>query len=113
MKTVFTKLFSEDKLELGKHEVELALVDDLKKEFASLTTMGGDKASEISRIAQSLLAGKNVALQLVEKAKKAVDMAKELGLDSKEFDFYVKEADSYAKTLDAAAKNIIKYNADL
>lgn len=118
MKNILDKINRADeiqanKVELGTHEVELALVDDLKKEFSALTTMGGNKADEISRIAQSLLAGKNVAIQLVDKAKKAFEMAKELGIDSKDFDFYVKQADSYAKTLDVAAKHIIKYNADL
>lgn len=101
------------KFELESHKVELGLVDDLKAELKSLFDNGSKKANELSSIASSLQSGKTVAFQISEKAKKAVSMAKELGLPTNDFDFIVKESESYAKILDAAAKNAIKYNSDL
>ena len=110
-KNVFGKLFT--KTELGTHKIDLALVDDLKNELKALFDNGSKKANELSSIASSLQSGKTVAFQISEKAKKAVLMAKELGLPTTDFDFIVKESESYAKVLDAAAKNAVKYNSDL
>lgn len=110
LKSVGQKLF---KTELASHEVELALVDDLKADLKALFDNGSKKANELSAIASSLQSGKSVAFQIVEKSKKAIAMAKELGLETNEFDFVLKEADNYAKILDAAAKNAIKYNSEL
>ena len=102
-----------NKLFLNTQKVELALVDDLKADLKALFDNGSKKANELSAIASSLQSGKSVAFQIVEKSKKAIAMAKELGLETNEFDFVLKEADNYAKVLDAAAKNAIKYNSDL
>ena len=110
LKTIGNKLF---KTELGSQRVDLALVDDLKTELKSLFNNGSKKANELSSIASSLQSGKTVAFQISEKAKKAVSMAKELGLPTTDFDFIVKESENYAKVLDAAAKNAIKYNSEL
>jgi hypothetical protein len=102
-----------NKLFLGTHKVDLALVDDLKADLKALFDNGSKKANELSSIASSLQSGKTVAFQIVEKSKKAIAMAKELGLDTNDFDFVLKEADNYAKVLDSAAKNAIKYNSEL
>lgn len=110
LKNVGNKLF---KTELESHKVDLALVDDLKADLKALFDNGSKKANELSAIASSLQSGKSVAFQIIEKSKKAIAMAKELGLETNEFDFVLKEADNYAKVLDAAAKNAIKYNSDL
>ena len=110
LKNVGNKLF---KTELESHKLDLALVDDLKADLKALFDNGSKKANELSAIASSLQSGKSVAFQIVEKSKKAIAMAKELGLETNEFDFVLKEADNYAKVLDAAAKNAIKYNSDL
>jgi hypothetical protein len=110
LKNVANKLF---KVELESHKVDLALVDDLKADLKALFDNGSKKANELSSIASSLQSGKTVAFQIVEKSKKAIAMAKELGLNTNDFDFVLKEADNYAKVLDAAAKNAIKYNSEL
>ena len=109
MKTVFTKLFSEDKVELGKHEVELALVDDLKATLNSLEDqVFTDKeilAKTIKISSDLLLLNKNAKeryntnesivqssfkkIQLAEKyIAQAERIAKELGVDVKSFPNY-------------------------
>lgn len=40
-KSVYNKLFSEDKVELGKHEVELGLVEDLAKLLTRMKAIDG------------------------------------------------------------------------
>lgn len=110
-KVVFNKLFKKE--ELASQKVELALIDDLKKELSSLFDGGQKRASDISSIASSLQSAKGVALQISEKADKASKMAKDLGLDSGQFDFIKNESLNYSKVLDAAAKNLIKYNSEL
>jgi hypothetical protein len=110
LKTVYNKLF---KTELASQKVELALIDDLKKELASLFDGGSKRASEISAIASSLQSAKSVGLSISEKADKASKMAKDLGLDSAQFDFIKNESLNYSKVLDITAKNLIKYNSEL
>ena len=54
MKTVFTKLFSEDKVELGKHEVELALVDDVKTLYSNANKAYQKNTDTLSKVANQL-----------------------------------------------------------
>lgn len=102
MKTVFTKLFSEDKIELGKHEVELGLVEDLAKlvtrmkaidaalskstqksvnalgEFAKVQGQLNDGYAQATMDAEDAQEDIKLAVALIDKISK---QAKDLGLN--------------------------------
>jgi len=102
MKTVFTKLFSEDKVELGKHEVELGLVEDLAKlvtrmkaidaalskstqksvnalgEFAKVQGQLNDGYAQATMDAEDAQEDIKLAVALIDKISK---QAKDLGLN--------------------------------
>lgn len=50
MKTVFTKLFSEDKVELGKHQVELGAAQDLEKELVNIVNLQNPISQNIDKL---------------------------------------------------------------
>lgn len=79
MKTVFTKLFSEDKVELGKHEVELFKVEDtlklLDKGIAMLKEADAEKAKLAQLYSKALIIlDMNVPAQLDDSIKKLLDL---------------------------------------
>lgn len=79
MKSVFSKI-AEDKTELAKHEVELGLLDDIKKDMTE-ANRGAMKAIDLANAAkkpaeQSLKLNK----ELFKKLTKAEKMAKDLGV---------------------------------
>ena len=52
MKSVYNRLFAEDKVELGKHKVELGLIDDLNKALAESQEVLGGLKKDNQRIDQ-------------------------------------------------------------
>lgn len=120
-KNVFSKLFT--KTELGKHEIELALVDDLKKGIAEGKKQEANLYSDFKTALNSVI-GKareievkyNVLLSNInEPLFQSEKQAKELGLDFKSTDFY-KQAQSVIQaietrkdTIDQIQSNIQKF----
>ena len=122
-KSVYNKLFSEDKVELGKHEIELALIDDAQKALADASKNEASyysdfKASLNAIISQAraievkynvLLSNINEPIFQMEK------QAKELGLDFKTTDVYkksqsaIKQIESRKEVIDSIVKNIQKF----
>jgi hypothetical protein len=119
-KNVFSKLF---KTELGKHEIELALVDDLKKGIAEGKKQEANLYSDFKTALNSVI-GKareievkyNVLLSNInEPLFQSEKQAKDLGLDFKSTDFY-KQAQSVIQaietrkdTIDQIQSNIQKF----
>ena len=88
MKTVFTKLFSEDKVELGKHEVELTLVADLKKALNEFNKVNDLDDALRTKYAQLKQDAKNIVTQCENSKKlflsimsKFEESAKDLGIN--------------------------------
>ena len=87
-KSIYNKLFSEDKVELGKHEVELALVDDIKALYnsiksdyetalkqAKIAASGMDKAASLAKkVQESVKKSESITEKLIK-------YSKDLGLD--------------------------------
>ena len=87
-KSVYNKLFSEDKVELGKHEVELAIADDLKKLMQEALSNKNKYTAEALRAVDQIKKAKNIAIDwrtnLQDASKKLNDVivrAKEIGID--------------------------------
>jgi hypothetical protein len=112
-KTIYDKLFTE-KVELAKHEVELSLVDDVKK-LQVVANNSHDKAINELKKAASVLDSSNtfftntikdsrVVLENIDKARL---MAKDLGvqlpsnIDSlyKYYDTQIKDSELYIKDI--------------
>ena len=49
-KSVYNKLFSEDKVELGKHEVELGAAQDLEKELVNIVNLQNPISQNIDKL---------------------------------------------------------------
>jgi predicted transcriptional regulator len=84
-KSVYNRLFSEDKVELASERVELATIKELENSFKALTLPFADmnKAQTSVSSVQSVL--RKLEADLNDKIKEAIDVdkkAKELGLDS-------------------------------
>lgn len=100
-KSVYNKLFSEDKVELGKHEVQLGLVDNAK---AMLSVMADQMREQdalvkqynslINPIKSNMTGIEQSAQKLNEMADKIIKMENELGIsgNGKEFKDYAKNA---------------------
>ena len=87
-KSVYNKLFSEDKVELGKHEVELGLADDLKKLMQEALTNKNKYTAEAFKAVDQIKKAKIIAIDwrtnLQDASKKLNDVivkAKEIGFD--------------------------------
>ena len=87
-KSVYNKLFSEDKVELGKHKVNLGLIDDLQKRYndakklaneieGALIAFTGQKNSIEGKSARYI----NDVTMLEITVEKIQKQAKELGID--------------------------------
>ena len=73
MKSVYNRLFAEDKVELGKHEVELGLIDDLNKALAESQEVLGGLKKDNQRIDEMQ---KMVAQKLKEREKLVANKSK-------------------------------------
>ena len=49
-KSVYNRLFSEDKVELGKHEVELGAAQDLEKELVNIVNLQNPISQNIDKL---------------------------------------------------------------
>jgi hypothetical protein len=81
-------LFSEDKVELGKHEVELAVIDDIKKLQADANRSEEKALAEykkglatLQNAAKLYLVARDNAILVTKEITKARGMSKELGLE--------------------------------
>ena len=74
---VFNKLFKEEKTELSAQKIELALIDDLKKEYGKLQTLGIE--ADILSLADELSSRLPKYQSLKSKLDDAMKKAKELG----------------------------------
>lgn len=88
-KSVYNKLFSESKVELGKHEVELALVDDIKKMYneagKELTLANSASKKAIAAIDEVFTAYRQNAVKSNEALNRIAELkkqAKDLGLEA-------------------------------
>jgi len=95
-------------VELSEDKVELAKIDDLRKQLDDHMSKGqkfqsdlSSMASEMSRRAQSLESIAKEAEDLVQKAK-------ELGIDDNSYSFVSSEAKGYAQTMSEFAKLIAR-----
>lgn len=98
MKSVFSKI-AEDKTELAKHEVELGLLDDIKKDMTE-ANRGAMKAIDLANAAkkpaeESLKLNK----ELFKKLTKAEKMAKDLGV-TEAFKTINEQANQVAKNIE-------------
>ena len=87
-KSVYNRLFQEDKVELEKHEVELAIADDLKKLMQEALSNKNKYTAEALRAVDQIKKAKNIAIDwrtnLQDASKKLNDVivrAKEIGID--------------------------------
>ena len=112
-KTVYNKLFTE-KVELAKHEVELALVDDFNKEYENALNAQAKAETAIidyNDMANKIIVNLNLAGQTFLKAnarfQEIEQMAKELGIDISP------QLKSKKETISVAIKEIDAYNKKL
>lgn len=115
-KSIYNKLFSEDKVELGKHEVELTLVADLKKalnEFNKVNDLDDTLRTKYAQLQQD---AKNIVTQCENSKKVFLSImskfeasAKDLGIDvNSSIDYGI--AQENVKIADAIIKNINTLN---
>ena len=112
-KSVYNRLFSEDKVELGKHEVDLGLVDDLKATLNSLENqVFTDKEILVKTVKISsdlLLLNKNAKERFNTNESIVQGSFKKIKLAEK----YIAQAERIAKELGVDVKTIANYNAIL
>lgn len=95
-KSVYNRLFQEDKVELGKHEVELASATDLPKLYGNAVSMNGDLLGDTSRRIDALKAllkkKESDGLKMISDIDGAMidfaKKAKDLGIDAKTAPLY-------------------------
>ena len=107
-KSVYNKLFSEDKVELGKHEVELATLDQLLTNFISATKREKESADEylilktdIARAKQRIEDNLLISERTIQQYNQFEKDAKALGLNL---------PPDVQKNLDALKKGVSVYS---
>ena len=120
-KSVYNKLFSEDKVELESHKVELALVDDFNKEYEKALDDQAKAENAIidyNDLAVKIIANLNAAGQAFLKANARFqdieNMAADLGIEvspqlknkKQTISVAIKEIDGYVKKLSSNKVNI-------
>ena len=110
MKTVFTKLFSEDKVELGKHEVELTLVADLKKALNEFNKVNDLDDALRTKYAQLKQDAKNIVTQCENSKKLFLSIMSKFEASAKDLGINVDSSIEYgiAKENVNIADSIIK-----
>ena len=108
MKSVYNRLFAEDKVELGKHEVELATLDQLLTNFISATKREKESADEylilktdIARAKQRIEDNLLISERTIQQYNQFEKDAKALGLNL---------PPDVQKNLDALKKGVSVYS---
>ena len=120
-KSVYNRLFAEDKVELESHKVELALVDDFNKEYEKALDDQAKAENAIidyNDLAVKIIANLNAAGQAFLKANARFqdieNMAADLGIEvspqlknkKQTISVAIKEIDGYVKKLSSNKVNI-------
>ena len=109
-KSVYNRLFAEDKVELGKHEVELGLIDEISKELDAAYKQQ-DVESELISIMSKMDKAIGMCNIVIQKGEKTLTQIKELGIgggfDKKVAD-QIKEAEQLKKSVDFRVSSINK-----
>jgi len=107
-KSVYNRLFAEDKIELGKHEVELATLDQLLTNFISATKREKESADEylilktdIARAKQRIEDNLLISERTIQQYNQFEKDAKALGLNL---------PPDVQKNLDALKKGVSVYS---
>ena len=107
-KSVYNRLFAEDKVELGKHEVELATLDQLLTNFISATKREKESADEylilktdIARAKQRIEDNLLISERTIQQYNQFEKDAKALGLNL---------PPDVQKNLDALKKGVSVYS---
>ena len=114
-KSVYNKLFSEDKTELSKHEVELGLVQDITKDLNTVADSLTSIRPALLKI-EDLLIKNSKTVELASKAIQRVETtAKELGADSlvKEIEKPKMMVNEFNRTINTVLKSIQNGVAEL
>ena len=110
LQTIYNKL--QDKTELGKHEVELALLDNIKNQFKSLQQETSKLLQIRNEFEQSAKKLKSFSDIVEEQSKRLIQMSlelesktKELGIPTpKEVDFYINQSNDFIYTAKESRK---------
>ena len=105
-KTVYNKLFSE-KTELAKHEVELALVDDLRKLANSSSKLNAENLNLLNKVRANYKESISILSKVETEAMKALKLATDLGVG---VDLYKQFLDSVKGDLALNKKFLEKYS---
>lgn len=114
-KSVYNRLFQEDKVELGKHEVELGLVQDITKDLNTVADSLTSIRPALLKI-EDLLIKNSKTVELASKAIQRVETtAKELGADSlvKEIEKPKMMVNEFNRTINTVLKSIQNGVAEL
>ena len=116
LKSVYNRLFSEDKVELGKHEVELTLVADLKKalsEFNKVSDLDDTLRTKYTQLKQD---AKNIVTQCENSKKVFLSIMSKFEASAKDLGINVDSSIEYGiakenvNIADAIIKNINTLN---
>ena len=115
-KSVYNRLFSEDKVELGKHEVELTLVADLKKALNEFNKVNDLDDSLRTKYAQLKQDAKNIVTQCENSKKLFLSIMSKFEASAKDLGINVDSSIEYGiakenvNIADAIIKNINSLN---
>jgi hypothetical protein len=115
-KSIYNKLFSEDKVELGKHEVELTLVADLKKALNEFNKVNDLDDSLRTKYAQLKQDAKNIVTQCENSKKMFLSIMSKFETSAKDLGINVDSSIEYGiakenvNIADAIIKNINTLN---
>ena len=84
LKSVYNRLFAEDKVELGKHEVELTLVDDVRTLYNSIKSDYETALKEAKIAASGMDKAVSLAKKVQESVKKSESITEKLIKSSKD-----------------------------
>jgi hypothetical protein len=107
-KTIYDKLFTE-KVELAKHEVELAITDKLKVELKKYTSLISQSGKNLDNYYTAIREIEKVITQLKGQASDVINIAKEL---RKQEDLVSSEIETVTKKVNEA-KNELGININI
>lgn len=115
-KSIYNKLFSEDKVELGKHEVELTLVADLKKALNEFNKVNDLDDALRTKYAQLKQDAKDIVTQCENSKKLFLSIMSKFEASAKDLGINVDSSIEYGiakenvNIADAIIKNINSLN---